>query len=257
MGFLNDLRSTVRKQGAPVTIGIMAVLVVSSLFLWGSQGRFGEWLVFTPGWMSHPWTLLTYAFATSELTGPLGILFFIFLLFWWLWVGGSVERDLGTARYALLVGTMTVLPVLIIWAAAFVVGGSPVIAGSLLPLAGVTVAWGVRNQATPVCIWGIPANGKWIAILDTAMVLFSIGTATRNPLLGVFACAHLGLAALFASNKLPFRYGRPVYKAKPSKAQQMKESQFFEDIRRREKEREEKERLRKLFESSLGDEKEG
>jgi hypothetical protein len=59
---------------------------------------------------------------------------------------------------------------------------------------------------------------------------------------------------MFAVNKLPgLSYSKPVFKAAPSKAQIAKENRFYDDVRRREQERAEKERLRKLFEGSIKD----
>lgn len=254
MGYVRNAQSWSRRQGAPVTVGIIATLVVTSLIFWFSLGRYVEFVAVTPEWTSHPWTLLTYPFAGTWFSDPLSILFFICLVFWLLFIGGSVERDLGPTRYLGFFAAMTVLPALIIGLAAIYVPCNLVILGPLLPVAGLTVAWGVRNQTAPVCLWGIPANGKIIAILDTAIVLFTMGSDLRNPFMGVVACAHLGLAALFAMGRLPgLAYGRAVYHEKPSKAQREREDAYFDDVMRREKEREEKERLRRLFEKSFGE----
>jgi hypothetical protein len=62
------------------------------------------------------------------------------------------------------------------------------------------------------------------------------------------------LSYLFASGRIPWLpYAGPSTKYKPSKAQRAREQTFFDDVRKREQERTERERLRKLFESSFDD----
>ncbi len=260
MGFLQNIQSAARKQGAPITVGIAVALVVSSLFFWLFRFKGVDSVALTGDWMHAPWVLLTYPFAFTWLTDPLQIVFFIFLIIWLLQLGGSVERDLGPVRYGVFFAAMTVIPSLAVWLGWLVchgVGQGLALTGPLLPLAGITVAWGMRNQTTQISLWGIPINGKILAILDTGICLFTIGSMTGIPILGAFACIHLALAWAFAVGAIPgLNYAKPMTRHTTTRGEKVRDDRYFDDVHRREKEREERERLRKLFEGSLSDDQE-
>jgi hypothetical protein len=130
-----------------------------------------------------------------------------------------------------------------------------------------TVAWCFRNAGQSVNLYGIlPIRAPWIAAITAASLLFSYGAV--NPLLGLLAVAPLFVAMLFAQNKLPiafgagrssggFGFGGATSKKKvhATRAQAQYDEAYYDDVLRREQERDERERLRKLFESSLKDDK--
>jgi len=101
----------------------------------------------------------------------------------------------------------------------------------------------------------IPITGKWIAIIDSALVLFVVGDG--NPVAGIFALFPLGLAWAYAANRLPgLTFDKsPSKHSRAAKATERRDQSYYDDVFRRAKEREEQERLRKLFESSLEDDK--
>jgi hypothetical protein len=115
MAFVEDLRRKAREQGAPVTIGLIVALGAMSLFFYFLHMRFFENLVLSPSWGSQPWTLLTYPFAYPGLMG-IGLIWMLITAWWLFWVGASVERDVGSPKFAafwflttLLAGVLMVL----------------------------------------------------------------------------------------------------------------------------------------------------
>jgi hypothetical protein len=102
----------------------------------------------------------------------------------------------------------------------------------------------------------LPLTGYWLGWATVIMDLLLYGAGA--PVVGVLACVHLGGAALFASDRLPYLpYGsgdyRPGRKVKVNEKEAVGRGQvrydqtYFDEVKRREKEREEQERLKKLF----------
>ncbi len=254
---IDNSRQWARRQLAPMTLGLMGVLVAGSLFFWFSQGRFADSLSFGEDWLHAPWTILTYPFAYSGVGagGISQLIWFLCLLALMLYTCAGVERQIGTPKYAALWVASSVLPALLYWIGELVVHRGSSISGPLLPVATITFIFCIRNQSMQFNLWGIlPLTGKWIAVIIVAGLLFQFGSVA--PLLGVFAVLHLGLAYLYANNQIPFLpYAVAGYQNyKPSKQERERQSKYFDEVRKREKDREERERLRKLFEGSLSDE---
>ena len=74
-----------------------------------------------------------------------------------------------------------------------------------------------------------------------------------------FAAAPLALAYFYAANKLPFlQYGSTpsgIRGENPAGTRRVYKKEYYDEVKRREKDRAEKERLRKLFEQSAFDDK--
>lgn len=236
---------------------LIVLCIVGALTVWASNGIF-ELLAHRVGSFSRPWTLITYPFALETLAGGgFGIIWLLFLALWLYQVGGQIEGELGTKKYVGLWLILTVLPALVLLPTAFMnpdkLFARPVfLAGSLLPVGGITVVWATRYPTAPVSMFGvIPLQAKWIGYFMVAAVILSYG-GNGNFFVGLLAAAALLFPFFFARNQVPgFPYSTTYSKAKPSKEQIKKEKEYFDDVKRREKEREERERLRKLFESSL------
>jgi len=248
---IDDVKRYVAGQRAPISMGFVAAFIGISLINTLTRRSLEFTLPFSPHWLSQPWTLLTYPFV-STISGGLGLVLFIFLMLWMVWALGSAERDLGVRKFLILWGVFSVLPALLIYAAAR--ESMPVIAAPELPLAGMTMLWAIRNKTTTVLLFFLPIPGVWLAAFTVAALFLQF--YSDGILVAILACAHLPLAYLVAENKIPgFEYTKPraSYGYIPSKAAKVKESAFKDDVRKREKEREERERLRKLFESSMSD----
>lgn len=245
---IDQTRKWVNRQGCPATIGLLASLIAAFLISWFAQGVMQKHLVLVNTEEFRLWSLITYPWSDSGAGGD-----FIWRVFSWLWlywIGGSIEREIGAVRTLVVFGTMTLVASLSILIGAGLLKIPMVLTGAYLPIAGMTVAWGFRNQTSITRIYGvIPVTGLVLAVLTILVVFFLFGAGA--PILGAFGCIHLLVAYLFAQNKIPgFPYSRPVYKPRPSKAQRAKEDAYYEEVARRESARAEKERLRKLFEGS-------
>ena len=258
---LQQGKSWFRHQAAPITIGIIASVIVFAFIWWFTGAKGMEQIVVAPNWSSRPWSVLTYPWAEMPFTTGFGLLGFFFLVMWTFWVGGTIERDLGPVKYAGLWLAMILLPGLFIGLIAPLLSKTFLVAGMWLPIAGLTIVWCTRNPNQQIMLYGIvPLKGLWLGwiTLGTTIILSGFG----NPLLGVISALHLPIAWAFAANKLPVvTYSRGATsfgKAKATDSSFLKKSErmdgsYYDDVKKREKEREERERLRKLFESSLND----
>ena len=264
MGALDNVKGWVRQHNAPVTAGLIGSLSVAAVL-----GLFMNLpLAVTPN--APLWSFLTYPWAYNPLGSTMGIVFFLLLLLWLFNIGPSLEREMGSKRFAIFWGLFTVVPALLIWVTAKSLGVPPLLAGPLLPEAALTVAWCFRNAFQSVMLYGIlPIRAPWIAAITALCILATYGS--MNPVLGIVAVLPLLAAMLFAQNKLPIAFGEGRYgtggfgfggvssrqkeKQHANRAQAQYDEAYYDDVLRRERERDERERLRKLFESSLKDDK--
>lgn len=253
MSIFSDLQSSARKSGAPATVVLVFAIVGGYIVSWFSQGR-----VFGPNWAFHPailsdspWSIFTYTFSAPA-TGDwaIGILFAAL----WLWgMGASVERDIGAGRFVAFFFIMTTLGALAYFIGFLLLGPTsarPFI-GPFMAIAAVTVVWGTRNPTACVqLMFVLPITGKWLAWVSAALVFLSTDSRT----LAIFACVPLILAWAFAAEKLPIPYRAvPRDRRVRGGVGSPRESAYFDEVRKREQDRKERERLRKLFESSLDD----
>lgn len=241
-----------RQIVTPGTVAILALIVVGFLISFFTNGiTLAPEIGFEPSiaWQ-RPWSFLTYPFAYS----PGAFLSVLFICLWLFSMGGSVEREMGTLKFCVFWVVMTVLGALFLLIGAKLTGFQGALYGAFMPTAAVTVAWGTRYPETTIMVmFVIPLKGKWIAWIAAGLLFF--GTTAQ---LAVFAAAPLLLAYLLAAEKLPgisFGAGKSANAvgARERKQQQKKFTEFKDKIREREQERAERERLRKLFESSLKD----
>jgi membrane associated rhomboid family serine protease len=246
-----------RRHGSPATMAIIAISVVVFLLTFIIQTvDWNTFLSFSPTQLAiRPWTILTYPFAADvRSVGFIGVLFGC----WWLYgIGGSVERELGTSRYIVFWLVMTIIPALVMMGAMVLAGKNISLMFLYLPLGGVTVAWATRNpNATILFMMVIPLLAKWVGWITVGMVLFGYGAL--NPFIGVAACLHLSLAYLYASNRIPMlAYGKEVFTRKREGWKPVERNDsYFAEVKKREIERAERDRLRKMFEGSLNDDPE-
>ncbi len=235
---------SLKRLSNPVCAGIIAFSVVCFVGAWaGNADLFFRPLALGFGEPSEVWRWLAWPIATGAM-GPLGILFGCL----WLWsMGGVVERELGSPRFGLFLLAVTLLSAAMVVMGGAIVGIAPMLAGLWVLLVAVTVAWGTRYPAMPVTfMFVLPLKGKWLAWISVALLVFAMDYR-----LAPFMAVPLALTYLFAADKLPVRYSARPVSMGPSKRQIEREGRYFDDVKRRETEREEKERLRRLFERSL------
>lgn len=260
MGTGTDLQGWARRQGAPVTLALMASLILAALYFWFTRLRGFEQFVFDENWLEKPWTLVIYPWAGMPFASGLALMFFAFEMMWLYWVGTSVERDLGSLKFLLFWVVMTVLAGIFVWGGALSMNLPFALATPWLTISAVTVAWCTRNPTQTIMLYGIvPLAGRWLGWVTAITVILLMGN--QAPALGAVAALHLAVAWVFAANRLPLvRYAHGVDFQAPNKEEvtgrgKVVSPEYFDEVRRREKDREERERLRRLFEGSLDDEK--
>ncbi|MCW5943579.1 MAG: hypothetical protein KIS66_15210 [Fimbriimonadaceae bacterium] len=245
---LSDFQRTIRRSGAPVSVAILAALVVTFLLGWLDPVRFLFPLVFDPASVgARPWSLLTWVLCGGAM-GPIGLLF----AGMWLWgIGGIVEREMTSRRFAVFALAVTLLTSLLVWVGgALGIGGT--LAGAWVLLVAITVAWATRHPEMPVSFMLVlPMQARWLAWISVALLFFA-----ASPMLAPLLIVPQGLVYLFASNRIPgLRYQEiAVYApAKPTARELEREKRYLDDVKRREADRADRDRLRKLFEASLVD----
>jgi membrane associated rhomboid family serine protease len=254
MSLFRDFRTSARAHGAPATVGLVVALIAGFLAFWmrlAPADALGHFVFVTQEALLRPWTLLTYPYVTGS---------FIELLFacLWIWgIGGSVERELGSARYLVVWFAFTALCAFGLWLGATLLSVPGALAGAWTPVAALTIIWGTRNaDAQMMLMFILPITGKWLAWLAAGLVFFS----TTPPMLAPFAAAPLALAYFFAANRLPgFSYsGRPRQARGEVAAgtRRVYKQEYYDEVKRREQARKERERLRELFEKSVAEDEE-
>ncbi len=235
-------------------IGLMAVCFVLSWF--GLSDFFGPRLAFSGSILSQPWSLLTYPFASFGVGS--GLLFFLLALMWLYWAGSSIENELGTRRFALVWVAATLAYALMAWVGSLVIRVPVALVGGFLPVSAITMLWCARNPAGRILLLAIfPVTGNILAAITAALVLFSMGD--QHPALGFMMLVPTALFWAWAGNRLPIRwpasYGRATAEtAKEKRRREARDREYIDAVKDRERERAERERLRKLFESSIEDE---
>lgn len=241
----------IRKQRAPVTTVIVAALIVSSLIFFFTQGRGMDAFAFNVDWLGKPWSLILYPFAYIGVGGIGTLIFSLFMIAWLFFSGGAVEREQGTARFIGIWLAFTILPALFYWLGLTVLnGGGGSLAGPYMPVVALSLLWTARNPTATFNLWGVlPLSGKVLSWILVAGTFFLYGS--QAPLLGIFAILHLGVAFLFATNRLPgLAYSAPKPVDRAEKMRRAREDAFLAEVAERERERREQERLRELFERS-------
>ncbi|MBV6458934.1 MAG: hypothetical protein HONBIEJF_02073 [Fimbriimonadaceae bacterium] len=226
-------------------IGIL--LILGFLICWMSPGTFEALALFTGDVSQQPWTVLTYQLANASI---LSIIFGV----WWLFgIGNSIEAELGKQRFLAFWTIMSVLAGVMVWVGSLLTGVPGMLWSAWVPLSALTVAWGTRNPNAQVTFMFIlPLTGKWLAWLSAILVFF--GT---TPQLAPFAALPLLLSYLFAANRLAFApWSGPSRIDAWEKRRDKRLLDLVDDSIERKKEREERERLRRLFEGSISDDDE-
>jgi len=251
MGIFRGLKYAAKGNAAPGTTALVVALAICYLLIWMRVGleQFSYLLFHTDTALQKPWSFFTYPFTSI---GPqfIGLIF----LCWWLWgIGGTVERDLGTGKYLIVWFLFAGLCAFGGFIGARILGVGGTLVGAWTPVAALTVIWGTRNPtAVTLLMFVIPISGKWLAWISAGLVFFS----TPDPRLAIFVAAPLALAYLFAANKIPFApYSKYALPSGATMKHERYDKSYYEDVRKREKEREEREKLRKLFEGSMGEDK--
>ncbi|MCE5314830.1 MAG: rhomboid family intramembrane serine protease [Armatimonadota bacterium] len=193
-----------------------------------------------------PWTFVTYPLVGAG--DIIGLLFGCY----WLWVaGGSLERSWSSARFGAYFFLMCAISTLGIWAGAFLIHAQVPVIGLWLPLAGVTISWAMLNPEQQILFFFvIPMKLKYLALLDVVLVLVSYGQ--MHLLLGLFALIGCAFSYWYI---LPHDFGLSRNRGGGQVVRVHRRRSFLHKLNPFAllKDKREKDRLRKLFEDSFGD----
>jgi hypothetical protein len=99
----------------------------------------------------------------------------------------------------------------------------------------------------------VPLQAKWLALITALIDMFTFGAG--QPIVGVMAVVPCAVGFFHGSGSVFRPKSKMVVSGRGQRAQDPKEFEgYIDKVRSREKERIEREKLRKLFESSVGDE---
>lgn len=173
-----------------------------------------------------------------------------------LWsVGQVIETETGTGKAALFAVIIAFLSCVAIQLGASALGTPGMLGGAWIVAGASWLAWSIRYPNMKVRFMFIAeVEGKWLGLVGIVLAILAFRPAQLSP----FAILPMAFAWAYAANKLPFMpYGRPTKAvAAPTGPRGIRppRADYFDDVKRREQERNERERLRKLLESSLDDE---
>lgn len=247
-----DFRNWVVRQRAPFTLFLAASLAASALYWWLTRMQGLDPYLLGSGFLERPWTVVTYPWAYMPFGNFLGITCYLFLLFWLFTTAPQLERDMGTGRFAAFWFASTVVAGLLV---AFGMRGLGIdprfdFGGPWLPASAVTVLWCARNQTATIMLYGmVPISGFWLAVFTAVADVLYFGTI--HPVVGLLAGLHLIPAWFFGLGRMPIGFtGKPKRKKEDAvvKGGTRYDDAYYENVKKREIEREEQERLRKLFE---------
>lgn len=235
-----------RASSYPATAALCALIVLGAILSFTNAGSGLVFLTASAG--THPWTAITYPFVAD----PISALVNGFTL--WSF-GRAVESEIGSAKMAGFAAISVLLAVIGIQIGAILLGQAAGLSGAWPLAAAIILAWSVRYPRTPVRImFFAEVEGRWLGLLAVAFTLF----AGKPYAVAPFSALALPFAWAFAANKISLLpYGMPLATMRRDRSgprgARVPRSDYFDDVKRREKEREERERLRKLFEGSVSD----
>ncbi len=249
MAAIDQATRWVKRQNAPYTLFMAISLLVAAVVFFFTNGSGMQYVLLS----SKPfmgWTLLTYPWAFPASLGFGGLIFTLFLLGWMFQTGSLAESEMGAGRYIAFVMAMSVLTGIFVVFVPMAWGGGGVLAGPWPIVTVLTVLWAARNPLSPVCLMGfITVQARVVAFLMLASFFFTVGVG--NIAGGVLGLIPMALTWAFAAGKLPIAYAPTVVSESKTRFQIKNENKYFEDVRKREQERQEREKLKKLFEASM------
>ncbi len=221
-------------------------MVVMFFASWATAGTGGiaEPLAFRG--FDRPWTCLTYPFA---FVSPGSEFFWIVMAWVWLYVvGEALEARIGWRNYVLSFLGYSALAAVCVGVGSILVARRVPLFEPWLPISALTCAWAATDPAGPVLLLGvIPVQRRWIAVLSVVSDVVYIGMA--SPIVGLMAALPCVLAWYVGNGAFSSGRRGTVVSGRGQKAQSSREfDEFITKVRSREKEREEQDRLRKLFE---------
>jgi membrane associated rhomboid family serine protease len=164
-----------------VTPWVLRLLVTNVIVFFLQKtipGLTGQLAFFPQAFLTHPWTLVTYAFVHDE-SNLMHIGFNMLTLYFF---GPRVEQRLGSERFIALYFVAAISGALL----SFVFAPYGAIVGASGAIFGVMYAYAKFWPREQVLLWGIiPIEVRWLVAISTLISLLGIGS-------GIAHFAHLG-----------------------------------------------------------------
>lgn len=160
------------------------------------------------------WRIVTFIFVPNT-SRPFMLLI---ELYFYYWIGSTLERQWGTAKFNLYYFSGVLLTVIAVSVASFLSGHNMIIAGTYYVNLSMFLAFACLFPDTQVLLFFIvPIKMKWLAILDVAMIGFdiisyAISGAWYNVLQPIIALLNF---AVFIYPELHYRVERHRYQHRP------------------------------------------
>lgn len=222
-------------------------MAAAFLVAWGSGSTAGiVQALACDGSLQRWYTYLTYPLAPGTAGG--GILFLVLEWLWLYWIGTSLETSEGVKRFALVFVGCVLAGSVFLALGAFLLKLQIGLSGPLVPISALTCVWCARNQQARILLMMIvPVSGRILAVVTTVLTVVMYGSG--SPLLGLFAALPCALGWFYGLGALIPRR-KPVVTGRGPAQSSAEFDKFVQKVRVKEKERDERERLRKLLESS-------
>lgn len=227
-----------RNQPVTMTVsGLMVVGFLVSFFDVVSKTGFSSSLIIGKSWFPG---IITYPWIQTSFIGA------VLFTAWAFFATQRMEASQGW-KTAALTWVSLVLGFGIAGALSVNYFGLSALSGALVPLVALTVLDAARNPKMKVVfMFVLQLEMQWVALLSSLLVFFTTATDSISAaalfltLYGLTWLVGLGKVQLPQTKKRVSQRGRPI-----------DDDRYFEKVKQREIEREEKERLRALFERSL------
>lgn len=167
------------------------------------------------------WRILTYVFVPTS-----GGLFFVLIsLYFYYWIGSTLERQWGTAKFTLYYVSGVLLTAIGVMVASLITGVSYTIAGATYVNLSLFLAFAcLFPNAQVLLFFIIPVKMKWLAWIDGALFVFEIVSAlvARNWGGVVLPVVALLNFAVFIYPEVRYRVDRAAARHRPQAVQYRK-----------------------------------
>lgn len=242
--------SRVQRTQTPGTIGLIIASLALFVILWIPQFGIALSPVLAFGYdLGKPWQLLTYPFVEEGGFG-LSLIFYAIILVWFYNFAGEFERKFGLKS---LLGHFFVASAGCGIVASLIhrVSPSPMpyLSSFWLPTTFFVVTVCGMDPNRPMSVMGFTMTFRTLAILELVLCILSYGMG--NPIFGIAVSLPLVLGWFYGRGQLGNLSPGMVGRARQKKQENREFDEFRGKVRDREKERAERERLRRLFEGSI------
>ena len=203
-----------------IVIGNVAVYLLMMLTR-NADANALNFLTFNLGSLLHGeiWRIITFIFVPNY--G--GVFWLLIALYFYYWIGSTLEREWGTAKFNLYYFSGVLLTVIGTVLASLIAGVNFTIAGTEYVNLSMFLAFALLFPDTQVLLFFIiPIKMKWLAILDGALFAFDIFSALIS---GNWAGVVLPIVALL--NFFVFIYPEVHYFAERKKYQHSRQTVHF------------------------------